>query len=76
MAKNSVLQRKLKIKPIKKQSISNLRVAIRDLDPSVFIILGSEWVERLVLADFLTHNGYCTNHAEWICYLFSVLFCM
>lgn len=76
MAENSVLQRKLKIKPIRKQSISNLRVAVRVLDPSVFIILGSEWVERLVLADFLTDIGYCTNHAECIWYLVSVLFCM
>lgn len=58
MAKNSVLQRTLKMKPRKKQNIPNLRVVVRDLDPSVFIILVSKWGEKLVLAGVLTDVGY------------------
>lgn len=76
MAENSVLQRTLKMKPRKKQSIPNLRVVVRDLDPSVFIILVSELGEKLVLAGLLTDVGYCTNHAKRIWYLGSVLFCL
>lgn len=76
MAENSVLQRTLKMKPRKKQNIPNLRVVVRDLDPSVFIILVSEWGEKLVLAGVLTDVGCCTNHAKSIWYLGSVLFCL